>query len=130
MSKVNDDDEIHVVINDEDDLFVENPKTLLFNNLGVGTFIVFFLAGVLFFVWFFSFGCSPVNKSLARGIAFLILIFTTVLLIFAPRTSRFVPTALEPEVSTQKLLMRAYALLHRSLILMKWGDGTLFTALR
>ena len=69
---------------------VQRPPTLVLGLLGVGTFIVFFLAILNVLVWIFSSAMYPAPKVLSRLIAFLLFAIITIILLFAERESQYV----------------------------------------
>ncbi len=85
------------IITDDTDL--KQPHSLVMNVMGVGSFLVFFFAVTLGVVWFLSYSCAPVVKTIWRSVFGLLLIVTAIFMYFAPRTNKFVNSAFEPNVS-------------------------------
>ena len=76
-----------------------NPNSLLFNLMGIGTFLVFFFLVVAVVVWFLSASCTPLEKILARGIFIFVFMVTSLVLVYAPRTQATYSYGYEKTVS-------------------------------
>jgi len=80
----------------DDQLLRANPSSLIFGVMGVGTFLVFFFAISLTFIWVLAIPCTGSDKLLARGISTLVFIIIMLILFFAPHSSRYANANLEP----------------------------------
>lgn len=89
--KISDDQQFNEVL---------NPSTLILNTMGVGTFVVFFFFLTIGFVWFFSTACLPLDKTLWRSISVFLFIVILLVLMFAPRQSKFTLDNYVPSVSS------------------------------
>lgn len=64
-----------------------NQGSLLFNFMGVGTFIIFFFLVAAVVTWFLSASCTPPEKILTRSIFVFVFMVTALVLVYAPRTA-------------------------------------------
>jgi hypothetical protein len=75
----------------------ENERTLVFG-LGVGVFLIFFFFMLTIIIWLCSIGCDRTPKIIARYLSVIVLLLVTLLLFFAPRTSRYTDLDITPVV--------------------------------
>lgn len=83
----------------DDEIEREQDHTLVMGVMGVGTFVLGFLFFTVAVIWFLSYSCAPLAKSLWRGISTTLLIIVALIIVYAPRTNRYVNSSLEPAVS-------------------------------
>lgn len=77
-----------MVSTNDDDAVVQNPSNLVLG-VGIGTFTIFFVTMVLFFVWVFSIPCSEKKKITYRSYTILAWIIITCIFVFADRGSMY-----------------------------------------
>lgn len=82
----------------DDEVNTLQDPTLVMGVMGVGTFVIGFLFVAVGVIWFLSYSCAPVVKSVWRGVSFTILLIAALILVYAPRTNRYENTSLEPAV--------------------------------
>ena len=85
-------------LTDDETERLQDP-TLVLGEMGVGTFVLGFLFLAVVLIWFLSYSCAPIVKSVWRGVSTLLLFIVAVILVYAPRTNKFENTSLEPAVS-------------------------------
>lgn len=83
---------------DDDSSQILNESTQVLG-MGVGTFCVFFFAIVISGIWFFSTSCLAVTKVLWRSISVFLFIVIMLILIFAPRESKYTDSGMVVNVS-------------------------------
>lgn len=86
--KVSDDNQFSQVLNDSNRIF----------GMGLGTFLIFFFFITIGFVWFFSTACLPLDKVVWRGTSVLLFIIVMLILMFAPRESKYSNSGYVPSV--------------------------------
>jgi len=84
----------------DDEINTRQDPTLVMGVMGVGTFVIGFLFVAVGVIWFLSYSCAPVVKSVWRGVSFTIFLIAALILVYAPRTNQYENTSLEPAVST------------------------------
>ena len=83
----------------DDEVLQKQDHTLVLGTLGVGTFSIGFLFLLVALVWFLSYSCAPVVKSVWRIISTTIFFIVALILVYAPRTNMEENSSLEPDVS-------------------------------
>jgi hypothetical protein len=84
---------------------MENASNLVLG-MGVGTFIVFFFAILLFFVFVFTGPCTKVEKIVWRSVTFAIFGIIILILIFAEKETQFYYTTVTPSAYDYKIIPR------------------------
>ena len=83
----------------DDGSAIQQQHYLIMNVMGIGTFLILFFGVMLAIVWFLSYSCAPVVKSVWRGVTGTLFVLTALILWYAPRSNRFENNSLEPAVS-------------------------------
>ncbi len=89
----------------DDEINTRQDPTLVMGVMGVGTFVIGFLLVAVGVIWFLSYSCAPVVKSVWRGVSFTIFLIAALILVYAPRTNQYENTSLESAVSTLTIPM-------------------------
>jgi hypothetical protein len=82
----------------DDQISQEQSHTLVMGVMGVGTFVLGFLFLLVAVIWFLSYSCAPLPKTVWRGISTTVLLIIALIIVYAPRTNRYENTSLEPNV--------------------------------
>jgi hypothetical protein len=82
----------------DDQISQEQSHTLVMGVMGVGTFVLGFLFLLVAVIWFLSYSCAPLPKTVWRGISTTVLLIIALIIVYAPRTNRYENTSLEPDV--------------------------------
>ena len=82
----------------DDEIARLQDHTLIMGVMGVGTFVLGFFFLVVAVIWFLSYSCAPVVKSVWRGVSTGLLFVAALIMVYAPRTNQYEDTSFEPDV--------------------------------
>ena len=82
----------------DDEIARLQDHTLIMGVMGVGTFVLGFFFLVVAIIWFLSYSCAPVIKSVWRGVSTALFFIAALIMVYAPRTNQYEDTSFEPDV--------------------------------
>ena len=81
-----------------DDTLTESPHNLIFGQLGIASFIVFFFFILIALTWFVTMGCPTGDRVTIRGVLIGAMVIIIIILFYANKTPAYISSTMEPHV--------------------------------